>query len=304
MPIIKLCLLPEDLYLMKSKNNIPLIHRIPLTRIKLAIAKLLYLIVKIVLRNNHRVITRNGIRFKIDLSEGIDLSLFLFGNFQSYITTSRLFSLAGDAVIFDIGANIGSMSLAFAKLSPDGQVYAFEPTSYAFGKLEENLSLNPSLAEHIKATQMFASEKTATDHNIEAYSSWKIDGSAESAHPLHGGTLKTDREKNIPAISLDDFCDENRIQRLDCIKIDTDGHELKVLKGANRTIRQFQPVIIFEIGLYIIQEHGIKFEEYFEFFTGCGYTLFNSKNNKPVTPKNYLRQIPQYYTTDIVAIPT
>jgi len=289
---------------MKSKNNIPLIHRMPLTRIKLAIAKLLYLFVKLIFRNNHRVIKRNGIRFKVDLSEGIDLSLFLFGNYQKYITKSKLITLANDAVIFDIGANIGSMSLAFAKLTPDGQVYAFEPTTYAFIKLKENLSLNPSLAEHINTIQMFASEETASDHKIEAYSSWKIDGSAESAHPLHGGTLKTDQEKNIPAISLDDFCDENRIQRLDCIKIDTDGHELKVLKGATRTIGKFQPIVIFEIGLYIIQEHGIEFEEYLEFFADHGYTLFNSKNNKQVTPENYLRQIPLYYTTDVIAIPS
>lgn len=288
---------------MDSKNKIPLIHRIPLTRIKLAIAKLLYLIVKLVLRNNHRVITRNGIRFKIDLSEGIDLSLFLFGNFQRYITTSKLFSLPSDAVIFDIGANIGSMSLAFAKLTPEGQVYAFEPTSYAFAKLEENLSLNPSLAEHIKTIQMFASEKTAGDHEIEAYSSWKIDGSEKSVHPLHGGTLKTDREKKIPAISLDDFCDQNQIKKLDCIKIDTDGHELQVLKGASRTIEKFHPNIIFEIGLYVTEEYGIKFEDYFEFLTNYGYALFNSKNNKPVTMENYLTQIPLHYTTDIIAIP-
>lgn len=195
------------------------------------------------------------------------------------------------------------MSLAFAKLSPEGQVYAFEPTSYAFRKLKENLSLNPSLAEHIKAIQMFASEKTASEHEIEAYSSWKIDGSAKSVHPLHGGTLKTDRGKKIPAISLDDFCDQNQIKKLDCIKIDTDGHELQVLKGAKRTIEKFHPNIIFEIGLYVTEEHGIKFEDYFEFLSGYGYALFNSKNNKPVTLENYLTQIPLHYTTDIIAIP-
>ena len=99
----------------------------------------------------------------MDLSEGIDLSLFLFGNFQSYVVQNKYFSLEKDAIVFDVGANVGSMSLRFAQGASEGHVYAFEPTDYAFKKLQRNLSLNPKLAERISAVQQFlADEKSSS----------------------------------------------------------------------------------------------------------------------------------------------
>jgi len=289
---------------MVNKKQIPLLNKIPLTRIKITVAKIIYFLIKIFIREDHRVIKRDGISYRVDLSEGIDLSIFLFSGFQGYITKTKLFSLPNDSVIFDIGANIGAMSLQYAKHANEGHVYAFEPTTYAFEKLKTNLSLNPSLAERITMVNAFASDQCANNADIEAYSSWKIDGSEKDIHPLHGGTLKSEEDKSqhIPSITIDKYCQDMDIQRLDCIKIDTDGHELNVLKGAGDTLHKFHPNIVFEAGLYVIEEHGLEFEEYYEFLAGYRYALYNSKNNKLITLDNYLKQIPLYYTTDIIAI--
>jgi len=289
---------------MGKKEKIPFFNRIPLTRIKLHIALLLYFLVKLIIRDDNRVICRNGIRYKIDLSEGIDFSLFLFASYQRHITQSSLFSLEKDAVFFDVGANIGSMTLRFAQIAPDGHVYAFEPTSYAFTKLRRNLSLNPTLSNHISPIQVFISDQCVNQSQLQAYSSWKINGSfVEGQHPLHGGTLKSGSENEIiPAITLDSFCNEVKLDRLDCLKIDTDGHELKVLRGATQTLKKYRPIIIFEIGLYIIREQSLEFRDYYEFLTRHGYVLYNSKNNHIVDMGNFTRQIPLYYTTDLVAI--
>lgn len=290
---------------MEAYKKIPILHRIPLTRIKLAIARLLYRLVKIVIRDDNRIICRHGIRYRVDLSEGIDLSLFLFANFQSHVIKSDLLKIPNDAVVFDVGANIGSMSLQYAKIAGAGHVYAFEPTRYAFDKLTTNLSLNPSLAERITAVQVFISDQNTDHARMQAYSSWKINASAGGAHPLHGGTLKSGSENDaIPAVTLDGFCIEQDIKRLDYIKIDTDGHELKVLKGAAHTILQFQPVIIFEAGLYIFQEQNVSFGDYYSLFEQHGYQLYNAKNNKVVHMENYKKHIPLYYTTDIIAMPS
>ncbi len=67
-----------------------------------------------------------------------DLSLFLFGGFQKHVSQSRFFSIPPDGVIFDIGANAGIMSLQFARPIPQGRVYSFEPTHFAFVKLQKN----------------------------------------------------------------------------------------------------------------------------------------------------------------------
>jgi FkbM family methyltransferase len=290
---------------MDNQEKIRFLHRIPLTRIKLAIARLLYKLVRLVIRSDIREISRYGIHYKVDLSEGIDLSLFLFSNFQGYITRSGLFTLPKDAVIIDVGANIGSMTLQFAKIAETGHVYAVEPTSYAFAKLTTNLSLNPALADRVTAVQVFASDQSQYRSRLQAYSSWKIDASADNAHPLHGGTLKSGSANDaVPAVTLDDLCEQQGIGRVDYIKIDTDGHELKVLKGAIQTMRRWHPVIVFEAGLYIFREQNIEFRDFYELLAPEGYTFYNAHNNQIINMGNYVRHIPLYYTIDIIAIPS
>ena len=286
---------------MYDKKQIPLLNRLPITRIKLIIARVLYRILSILLRQDQRYIRRDGINYKVDLTEGIDFSIFLFGNFQHYITQNRYFSLPDDAIVFDIGANIGSMAFKFAQLAQKGCVYAFEPTNYAFNKFKINLALNPELSRRIVPLQLFVSDHSEIKHKIKAYSSWRIDGKYTNAHPLHGGIIKS--AESVVAVTIDDFCREREIPRIDLIKIDTDGFEYFILRGAKKSLGKFLPYIIFEIGIYVMEERGISFEQYYDYLSSLGYNLINAKNGKDVTIENYLKQIPLRSTTDIIAIP-
>jgi FkbM family methyltransferase len=281
--------------------NTPIFKKIPMTRIRIAIAHALYVVFRFLLGKNKRIIQRSGVFYEVDLSEGIDLSLFLFGNFQSYVIQNKYFSLEKNAIVFDVGANVGSMALRFAQGAPGGHVYAFEPTDYAFKKLQRNLSLNPKLAERISAVQQFLSDETQSDPEIQAYASWKVDGSVKNSHPLHGGTIKP--AESVSAITLDLFCTQNQIKNIDLIKIDTDGHEHKVLNGARKTIKKFLPFVIFEIGGYVLNEQQLEFKQFHDFFENFKYRLFNAKNGEEITIQNYSHQIPLRATTDIIAVP-
>ena len=272
-----------------------------MTRVKLFIARILYFILHMLLLKNKRIVRRKGVVYQVDLSEGVDLSLFLFGDFQNHVTSKKYFSLKADAIVFDIGANVGSSVLRFAQLVPHGHVYAFEPTDYAYQKLLINLSLNPQLANRITAVQLFLSGETRADHHLEAYSSWKVDGKSSDIHPLHGGMLKS--AESVPAVTLDDYCLEHEIQHIDLIKIDTDGHELQVLAGARRIIEQCLPYIIFEIGLYVLKEHKVEFQQYYSYLTNFNYSLLNAKNGREINLQNFNSQIPARTTTDIIAVP-
>lgn len=286
---------------MKNVKHIPWLHRLPMTRIRIFIAQMIYKLLKIFLGSKNRLIHRGGVNYQVDLSEGIDLSVFLFGNFQSHVINPKYFDLRPDSVIFDVGANIGSMAFKFAQLVPQGYVYAFEPTSYAFSKFLRNLTLNPDLGERITPVQVFLSSQSTPDHDLVAYSSWKVDGKVAGAHPLHGGTIE--RADSIPAITIDAFCAEKEIQRVDLIKIDTDGHEFEVLQGARETLAKHLPFIILEMGLYILEERGVTFDQYFTYLSSFGYELINSKNGSVVTPDNFMREVPFRFTTDILATP-
>jgi FkbM family methyltransferase len=226
----------------------PLLNRLALSRPQLLGARCLYRTVKLFARDDRRQITRGGIHHDVDLSEGIDLSLFLFGGFQSHVTDTRYYTLAHDAVIFDVGANIGTMCLSFAKHASEGVVYAFEPTEYAYKKLLGNISLNPDLAPRIHPTRAYVSHRSQEALAVSAYSSWKVDGKVAEAHPVHGGAIRPAEVTRV--LTLDEFARDHAIERIDLIKTDTDGHELEVLEGAVETLRRCRPVVIFEIGDY------------------------------------------------------
>jgi FkbM family methyltransferase len=268
---------------------------------KLYTARVLYRALRMFLRADQRRIRRKGIYYDVDLAEGIELSLFLFGHFQSHVLQAGYFHLPADAVILDVGANIGSMALHFAQLAPQGRVYAFEPTHYAAAKLRRNLALNPALAARIEFIQAFVSDRSSADPSLTAYSSWKLNETPRDVHPVHGGSVQS--AAAVPSITIDAFCEEAKIQKVNLIKIDTDGHEFQVLQGAHKTIAQCLPSVVFEVGLYLLQERGVTFDQYYRYFSTLGYALLNSKNGRTVTSANYRREIPLRYTTDLLALP-
>jgi len=202
---------------------------IRITRIKILIAKCIYFIIKNFFRSDQTIITRKSITWQIDPSEALDLSVFLFGSYQHHVVNNKLLKLSNDAIIFDVGANFGFISLQFAKLVPYGEIYAFEPTHYAFDKLRHNCRLNPQLSNRIFPLQLFLSSSISCDPQLTAYSSWKLNSNSQEQHPIHYG-LKCP-SVGVESITIDAFCQKSNISKLDLIKIDTDGHEWEVLRG-------------------------------------------------------------------------
>jgi FkbM family methyltransferase len=276
--------------------------KVPVTKIKLFIARILYSILSPIFGHSPRIITRDSLKFEVDLSEGIDLSLFLFGNFQKHVAKNRFISLPDNAVIFDVGANFGTMSLYFSKRVPFGSIFAFEPTHYAMKKLKRNLELNPEASSIITPVHTFLSNQSTEAEELKAFSSWKIDRNpGKNEHPVHGGTVMP--SSGTPKTTIDDFISDNNISRLDLIKIDTDGHEYEVLTGALLAIDRFKPCIIFEVGRYIMEERGINFESYADLLTSRNYLLSNAANNRLITLDNFSKIIPMKGTIDILAVP-
>lgn len=279
-------------------------HLQPLTKTRTKIfgARILYQLVTLFVGRNKRVIEREGIRFEVDLAEGIELSLFLFGKFQRHIIKNSFLEIKPDFVIIDIGANVGLMTLQFAGLVPRGKVFSFEPTHYALGRLKKNLSLNPELAKNVNVINSFVSEKSDTDPHIVAYSSWRVNGERHGQeHPVHLGTAHD--TKGVPSISFDDFAAQQQFEKIDFIKVDTDGHEYEVFKGAKKAIARYRPKIIFEIAMYVLDEKNIGFEFYLDYFRELNYKLMDTMTDAEVTAENYRKYIPREGSTDLIALP-
>ncbi len=269
------------------------------TKTKLKIAGYLYKALKLLGFNDIQKIKRHGIHFEVDLREGIDLSLFLFGSFQNHVWNNKSFKLADNPILFDVGANVGSISFFLAKTFKDSKVYAFEPTHFAYMKFLRNLDLNPDLKPRIFPIQTFISADSGKSERVAAYSSWRIDG-AKMEHPIHGGIEQLAAEKKI---SLDQFIIEQKISRVDFIKIDVDGFELDVLGGAKKILKDFRPIVIFEFMGHTTDDVEKEIQKYLNLFTDLKYRLYNSQNKEEIELSKIHSQVPRYGGIDILCIP-
>ena len=212
---------------------------------------------------------RNGLTYRLDLHEGIDFAVYLFGIYEKELTTAFARLLKPGDVVIDAGANVGIHTLKLAQLvSPGGKVLAFEPTLYAFEKLSENLRLNPGLAGTVEPHRAFLLSSATVETPDQIYSSWPLSSVGES-HPSHGGSLKS--TTGAASIHLDSFLSPELAARVKLIKLDVDGFELEVLRGGDKLITENQPLIIVELCQEVADEHGHSVADILAFLIDRGY---------------------------------
>ena len=230
-----------------------------------------------------KLVKKNLINWSLDLSEGIDLSIFLFGSFQGKIVKSIVNFIVKNKTknnktfyIIDIGSNIGDKSLSLARNLIDKKInnfkiFSIEPTEYAFKKQLKNLNLNPNLKKKISLSKLYISN-TNTRKN-STYSSWKLEGNLKS-HKIHKGIAK-EINKNTKTISLDKFIKKNNIKNNIILKIDVDGFEMKVLKSCVASLKKYDPIIFMEYAPYALKEYGSSIYEFNKFIKRYNYKIFD-----------------------------
>jgi FkbM family methyltransferase len=231
-------------------------------------------------QGNIATVSRGGLRWRLDLSEGIDFAIYLLAAFEgSTVATLQKLVKPGDAV-FDIGANIGGHTLGMARsVGPGGKVYAFEPADFAFEKLKTNLALNPELNERTYPQQILLAASASEGRESEIYASWPLE-TKEAVHPKHRGALVT--TKGAVVDTLDDFTERTGIERLNLIKMDVDGNELPVLQGGLNVLKRFRPILVMELSPYVHREHHHDFGVFVELLREAGYSLQDADKWKPL----------------------
>jgi FkbM family methyltransferase len=147
------------------------------------------------------------------------------------------------SVIFDIGANVGTYSLALAKFVEDSLVYSFEPNAQPYLKLTENIdlmNLRPRVAPMNIALSSQEGRRTLHISSAGGMSSFYREQAGSKGNEVIGAQI-------VDCCSVDGLI-RNEICRLpDVIKIDVEGHEYDVLKGAENTIRSNAPQMFIEL---------------------------------------------------------
>jgi len=188
-----------------------------------------------------------------------------------------------------------------ALVGEGGRVIAFEPTGPAFDRLRRNVALNPGLSRRITAVQAFLDDGSGPKAIPSFYSSWRLDRS-EIQHPKHFGSLADTAQAE--SMTLDAYVDEAGISRVDLMKVDVDGYEGQVFRGAKRMLERLQPTLIVEICPYALEERGDSAETLLTFLLQHRYAFFDERTAKrlPDDPNSIKASIGQDSSINIIAM--
>jgi FkbM family methyltransferase len=239
--------------------------------------------------------------WNLDLTEGIDFSIFLLGGFEP--RTLKLYAklVKQGATVLDIGANVGAHTLPLAELvGPQGRVIAFEPTRYALEKMRANIALNTDLTNRIALCQAMLVADDSKTLTRQVYSSWPLFGKSDTLHAQHRGQLmETD---GATAVTLDRAVSDMKLSRIDFIKLDVDGQEPAVLAGAKKTLSTYQPPILLELAPYLYAQAFDQFEQMMRTLAESGYvaTEVDSKRELPLDARKLAEVIPSGGSSNVL----
>jgi FkbM family methyltransferase len=165
----------------------------------------------------------------------------LFGNWEkdSLLIWSKLCEKSD--VIFDIGANTGIYTLIAKSVNNESSVFAFDPIKRVYDKLSKNIQLNNF---DVKSYQIALSDKTgeAIVYDIDAEHTYSVTVNKN----LHSDSTSVNEVK-INTLRLDEFIEQNKIDKIDIMKIDVETHEPEVLEGMGKYLNLFKPILLIEI---------------------------------------------------------
>jgi FkbM family methyltransferase len=153
------------------------------------------------------------------------------------------------STIVDVGANIGLTTLALAALVPDGKVLA----------VEANPATSEILAANIQRTgvhnvEVIGSTALGDDEGMVAFVDNRRDptGAFVADHAPAAVVHAHDAPITVPLTTLDRLLDQHGVQRVDFLKVDVEGAELRVLHGAAGTLKRSEPAVELEMNPFTL----------------------------------------------------
>lgn len=210
---------------------------------------------------------RDGVVLKLHVESREPFEAFCF-RFPNMVTElDRFLELSsGKRCFLDIGALHGVFSLMFLATGADRQAVAVDASPVAFQRLQWNVRVNRMRS--LQAVECALSSKSGT---LKMHFEWE--------HAVAAGT--SDQPNSIVVVSKtgDELCDEMCFCP-DVIKIDVEGHELKVLVGLSSIITRMRPLIFLELHPQRVVEEGDSLEVFSELLERLRYTVVDMRGAK------------------------
>lgn len=201
---------------------------------------------------------------------------------------SKLLSLLlGEHVgdIIDVGANIGQSCLEFKALWPSARIHCFEPQQECWEAFMDNTSQYESVSLNKFGLGSCSGSQSFYTHSMTTGQSGFHRINSDSKDSILFNSQFTDQEKqvflnqcNLERIvetqTLDDYVETNNINIIDFLKIDTQGYELEVLKGSEKSLTKIK-LIQLEIMFYDFYEQHLSFRAVEEILHPLGFRLYD-----------------------------
>lgn len=173
---------------------------------------------------------------------------------------------AGDfRVAFDVGANKGDWTREALKINPKLSVFAFEPDPAMCAEFQANsfpknvVCENQGLGSKKEKLLLYVNKESSGMNSFVKRALFKDDELAP---------------KEVPVTTVDAYCAEKHIEKIDFMKVDVEGFELDVLRGTGGMIREKKiSVIQFEYGGTYL-DSNISLKDAFDFFKTAGYSFY------------------------------
>ena len=214
----------------------------------------------------------NGIKMRLNIANLVDHCVY-FSNEQKALD-AFISRLKPTDTLIDIGANIGYTTLLFSKKCCEGKVISIEPSKELYETVKKHLSLNGinnatclniGLGEKEKTVNLYKVSETNTGMN-------RIFEDSEAPFDSESIIIKT----------LDEVVLEEKIELIDAIKIDVEGYEYKVLKGAVNILKTKQPMLLIEVDDHNLREQQSSPAEIFKLLFELNYSVYEAGNMRKI----------------------
>lgn len=197
---------------------------------------------------------------------GVEVHRVNKGVGQDAFADMRRFTTAERPLIFDVGANVGQSVGLFRKYFERPVIHSFEPGAVAFQELERNTAGIPDLRRNNLGLASQAGSRTFIENDRTDMSSLLEPGSD------CWGEIK--RTYTVDVSTIDDYCAETGIDWIDVLKVDTQGSELDVIKGAEGMMRKGNIHLIYLEIIFSEMYKGLpRLDEVYGFLADRGFAL-------------------------------